>query len=130
MTHNILFGFIECDIKVPERWEGSFKPDMSPSDYFSEMCPPFDNTEIPFESIGDHMQNFLKEAQMNNHLAKGKSRDMYNFKIPKHNKLLSGAMKAEKIILSSPLLKWYLEHGLVVTRIYQVIEFQRDAYFK
>ena len=28
------------------------------------------------------------------------------------------------------MLKWYLEHELVVTQIYQVIEFQRDLCFK
>ena len=39
-------------------------------------------------------------------------------------------MKAEKIRLSTPLLKWYLEHVFLVTRIYQVIEFQIDSCFK
>ena len=29
----------------------------------------------------------------------------------------------EKILLATPLLKWYLEHGLEVTHVYQVIEY-------
>ena len=29
----------------------------------------------------------------------------------------------EKILLASPLTKWYLEHGLEVTHIYQVVEY-------
>src|SRR5277367_6534394 len=30
-------------------------------------------------------------------------------------------MKAKKILIKSSLLKWYLEHGLIITRIYGVI---------
>ena len=33
-----------------------------------------------------------------------------------------GGMKASKILIATPLLKWYLKHGLIVTRIYQVVE--------
>ena len=36
---------------------------------------------------------------------------------------LIGSMACEKILLATPLLKWYLEHGLEVTRVYQVIEY-------
>ena len=32
-------------------------------------------------------------------------------------------MKGEKLLLATPLLKWYLEHGLVVTRVHEVVEF-------
>ena len=32
-------------------------------------------------------------------------------------------MSATKILLASPLLKWYLSHGLKVTKIYKVIEY-------
>ena len=34
-------------------------------------------------------------------------------------------MKSENILLSTPLLKWYLEHDLIVSRIYQVTEFRK-----
>ena len=36
---------------------------------------------------------------------------------------LIGIMKGEKILLATPLLKWYLEHGLELTNVHQVIEF-------
>lgn len=39
-------------------------------------------------------------------------------------------MKAKKILLHSPLLKWYVEHGLVVTMIYRVVEFVPRPVFK
>ena len=38
-------------------------------------------------------------------------------------------LKAEKVLLSSPLLSWYLEHGLEVTRVYQCIEYQKQNCF-
>ena len=39
-------------------------------------------------------------------------------------------MKGEKILLATPLLKWYLEHGLEVTKVHQVIEFTPEPCFK
>lgn len=43
-------------------------------------------------------------------------------------KTIIGSYYSEKI-LSSPI-KWYLEHGLDVTRIYQVVEYTPVPYFK
>lgn len=34
------------------------------------------------------------------------------------------------MLLATPLLKWYLDHGLKVTRIYQVVEFNAQACFQ
>ena len=34
-----------------------------------------------------------------------------------------GSYFCEKILLASPFIKWYLEHGLEVTHIYQVVEY-------
>ena len=39
-------------------------------------------------------------------------------------------MKAEKIMLSTPLLQWYLSHGLIVTKIHQVVEFSKMKCFE
>ena len=39
-------------------------------------------------------------------------------------------MKAEKILLYSPLLKWYLNHGLQVTKIYKYISYTPGRPFK
>ena len=38
-------------------------------------------------------------------------------------------MKGEKILLAT-LLKWYFEHGLEVTRVYQVVEYTPKPCFK
>ena len=39
-------------------------------------------------------------------------------------------MEARKIMLSTPLLRWYLNHGLEVTRLYEVIKFSPIACFE
>ena len=40
-----------------------------------------------------------------------------------------GGLRAKTLVLFSPLLKWYIEHGLLVTRIYEVIEYGRQQCF-
>ena len=45
-------------------------------------------------------------------------------------RLLVGGMKARQILQTTPLLQWYLKHGLVVTKLYQVVEFQQQRCFR
>ena len=71
------------------------------------MTPLFGNVEIPFEKIGQHMQDHINKYNLSK----------------KPRRLLVGVMKAEKILLATPLLKWYLNHGMKVTRIYQTVEY-------
>jgi len=70
-------------------------------------------TEIPFDSIGEHMQAHIWEYQLSD----------------KPRRLLVGGLNAQQILLVTPLLQWYLQHGLVVTNIYQVVEYQQDRCF-
>ena len=39
-------------------------------------------------------------------------------------------MFGEKILLYTPLLKWYLEHGLIITKLYEAIEYNKSVCFK
>ena len=48
----------------------------------------------------------------------------------KPRRLLVGGIEARQILLATPLLKWYLNHGLEVTKIYQVIEFKPQRCFR
>ena len=34
------------------------------------------------------------------------------------------------MLIATPLLKWYLEHGMVLTKIYQVVEFMPHRCFQ
>ena len=92
-----LFGCVEVDIRVPDHLK----------EKFSDLCPIFKNTDISCASIGDFMKSYPEE---HNIMAQ-----------PRHS--LIGSRKGENFLLATPLLKWYLEHGLVVTRVHQVVEF-------
>ena len=41
-----------------------------------------------------------------------------------------GSYRGDKILLATPLLRWYLDHGLNVTRVYQVIEYDPIPCFR
>ena len=117
-----MFGAVECDIVVPEVWPPIVRnrddfhekfDSKTPMEYFSEMSPLFVTTEVPFESIGAHMQKHVLDHGLSK----------------KPRKLLVGGLRAKKILLATPLLRWYLLHGLEVTRIYTVIEFGKKKCF-
>ena len=65
-------------------------------------------SEVPEDQIPQHMQDYKINTGQ---------------KKIKNNKKLLGVMKAEKILLYSPLLKWYLNHGLQVTKIHKYISY-------
>ena len=114
VKENRLFGCVECDLKVPSVWKGEFKNKLNPHEYFSIFPPIFLTTSVPFESFGEHMQQHCQ--------ANGLSKEP--------RKLLISCMSVHKILLATPLLKWYLEHGLEVTRIYEVVEYGQSKCFK
>ena len=100
-----LFGFFEVDIEVPEQKRKRF----------SEFCPLFVISEVPDDQIPQHMKDYKINTAR---------------KMIKNNKKLLGVMKAEKILLYSPLLKWYLNHGLQVTKIHRYISYTPGTPFK
>ena len=44
-------------------------------------------------------------------------------KTVKGTKKLLGVMKAKKILLYTPVIEWYLQHGLRLTAVHQLIEY-------
>ena len=99
-----LFGFFQVEIEVPEQLRK----------HFSEFSPLFILDEVPEEQIPQHM----KDYQINTGRKK-----------IKNNKKLLGVMKAEKILIYSPLLKWYMNHGLQVTKIHRYISYTSSRPF-
>ena len=99
-----LFGFFQVDIEVPEQLR----------DKFSEFSPLFILSEVPEDQIPQHMHAYKINTGR---------------KKIKNNKKLLGVMKAEKILLYSPLLKWYLNHGLQVTKIHKYISYDSSRPF-
>ena len=100
-----LFGFFDVDIEVPEQKRKRF----------SEFCPLFVISEVPEDQIPQHMKDYKINTGR---------------KMIKNNKKLLGVMKTEKILIYSPLLKWYLNHGLQVTKIHRYISYISGRPFK
>ncbi|GMF22815.1 unnamed protein product [Phytophthora lilii] len=89
-----VFGFLECDIRTPEHLK----------QYFGEMTPIFKNVLIDCTNesvIGKHM--------FDHNEARKQSR-------AKPARKLIGSFFGEKILIYTPLLKWYLSHGMEMTK--------------
>lgn len=76
---------VEVDISVPSELK----------DYFSEMCPIFKNAEIQEKDLSEHMRMYLQENEIPH----------------KPSRKLIGSMKGDKILLYTPLLRWFLQKG-------------------
>lgn len=92
------FGCVVVDIETPDNLK----------ERFHEMAPVFRNVEIQRQDIGEHMRQF---AERNDVMATPR-------------RALVGSYRGENILLSTPLLKFYLEEGLVVKRVYQAVQWQ------
>ncbi|KAE9049882.1 hypothetical protein PR001_g2907 [Phytophthora rubi] len=95
-----IFRFLECDIHTPEHLK----------QYFGEMTPIFKNTLIDCTDesiIGKHMYDYNQGRE--------KSK-------PKPARKLIGSYFGEKILIYAPLLKWYLSHGMEITKTYSFIK--------
>ena len=99
-----LFGMVECDICVPEELQ----------DYFSEMQPIFKNAMVTRDDIGTFMREYAEENDI----------------MSTPRRMLVGSYHGKKILLSTPLLQWYLTHGLVVDHVYQIIEYSPKPCFR
>ena len=104
MIDGTLFGMIECDIHVP--------PELRP--YFSEMQPIFKNANVSRDDIGPYMRQYAEENDI----------------MSTPRRMLVGSYRGEKILLTTPLLQWYLAHGLVVDRVYQIVEYSPKPCFR
>jgi len=118
------FGFAEVDIEVPEEKYDKFK-EFSPIFVTSEVTED-DMTEAVKANMRDHIAKMVKSQDAYDIMTE---EDKKNIKIPPRTQLV-GCMKAEEILLSSELLKFLLEEGLVITKLHQVMEFQPKKAFK
>ena len=93
-----VFRFEQVEIEVPDELY----------DKFSEMAPLFVVQEISDRDIPEDMKIYKEKSRR---------------KTMKGSKKLLGAMKAKKILLYTPLIDWYLNHGLRLTAVHQLIEY-------
>ena len=99
-----LFGMVECDVRVPEHLQ----------DHFAEMQPIFKNTTVTRDDIGPFMRQYAEEHDI----------------MSTPRRMLVGSFHGIKLLLATPLLRWYLAHGLVVDRVYQVVSYEPNPCFQ
>ena len=99
-----LFGMIECDVRVPEHLQ----------DHFAEMQPIFKNANVSRDDIGPYMRQYAEENDI----------------MSTPRRMLVGSFHGIKLLLATPLLRWYLAHGLVVDRVYQIVEYSPKPCFQ
>ena len=99
-----LFGLVQCDIAVPDHLKAEF----------SEMAPIFKNIEVSRADMSEHMRDYCIKHKL----------------VTQPRTTLVGSLFGKEILLITPLLRWYIEHGLEVTNIKQVIEYRPEACFK
>jgi hypothetical protein len=99
-----LFGFMKVDIETPEHLK----------EYFEERKPIFKNTTVNYEDMGEYMTEY--------HIQN-------NIVFVKQKKLI-GSYFGKDILFYTPLLKWYLQHGLVITKFHVGIEYTSTKCFK
>ncbi|POM58373.1 Hypothetical protein PHPALM_36980 [Phytophthora palmivora] len=98
------FGFIEGDIETPEHLKA----------YFKEMTPIFKNGVI--EPTGEVIGDFMADV--------GKKENK------KAGRKLFGSYFGKQILIYSPLLKWYLAHGMVATKVHTFVKCHTARPFK
>lgn len=98
------FGCVVVDIETPDTLK----------EKFCEMTPVFKNVEIPRQDVGEHMQQFAEEHDV----------------MATPRRALVGSYRGENILLSTPLLKFYLEEGLVVKHVYQAVQWQGSPWLQ
>ena len=99
-----LFGMVECDLHVPEHLQ----------DHFAEMQPIFKNATVTRDDIGPFMRQYAVDHDI----------------MSTPRRMLVGSYRGDKILLTTPLLQWYIAHGLVVDRVYQIIEYEPKPCFQ
>jgi len=97
------FGFAEVDIEIPDRLQPKFE----------ERCPFFYNRKVPAKVVPNHMRDYLART--------GRNRG--------DGKKLVGPLSAEQMLLYAPLLRWYVDHGAVITKVHRTIDYQPAKIF-
>ena len=92
-----LFGYVQCDIEVPENLRANF----------ANFPPIFKSTLVSKSDIGDLMKNYAEEERI----------------LSQPQKMLISSFTLQNGTLITPLLLFYLQLGLVVTERHRFVEY-------
>ena len=92
-----LFGYVQCDIRMPEHWR----------DYFSNFPPKFKNTAVSRDDIGNLMKQCAEKE---------------NFLVQPSRMLISSFILTNGTFIT-PLLLFPLQLGLVSEKIHRFVQY-------
>ena len=92
-----LFGYVQCDIEAPEKLKTNF----------ANFPPIFKNTLVSKSDSGDLMINYAEEEKL----------------LSQPRKMLISSFTLQNGTLITPLLLFYLQLGLVCTKIHHFVEY-------
>ena len=92
-----LFGYVQCDIEVPVSLRANF----------ANFPPIFNNTLVSKSDIGDLMKNYAEEERF----------------LSQSQKMLISSFTLQNETLLTPPLLFYLQLGLVRTKIHRFVEY-------
>lgn len=99
-----IFGVIECDLHVPDNLRDRFK----------DFQPIIKSANVTIDDIGDHMKSYCKDKGL--------------MKTPR--KTLLGSYFATNHLIATDLLQWYLNEGIVVTKVHLIAQYHRSKCFE
>ena len=99
-----VFGLIECDLCVPKALR----------EHFADMQPVFKNIRLTRDDLGPFMRRYAEEHNI----------------MATPRRMLEGSCRGDKILLATPLQRWYMDHGLEVTHVYQIVEYDPIPCFR
>ena len=92
-----LFGYVQCDIEVPEHLH----------DYFSKFPPIFKNTLVRRDDIGNLMKQYAEKENI----------------MDQPRRMLISSFYLTNGTIITPLLLFYLKFGLVCEKIYRFVQY-------
>ena len=104
ITDGSLFGMALVDLHVPE----------SLKEKFYDMPPIFKTATVGREDIGDFMKSYCEQNNL--------------LKTPRQ--MLISSYRVDCMLFITPLLRWYISHGLVITKVHLVIEWEGRQCFQ
>ena len=97
ITDGRIFGYVQCDIEVPEHLRS----------YFSNFPPIFKNTVVNREDIGTLMRDYAEKENI----------------MPQPRRMLISSFNLTNGSIETPLLLFYLQLGLVCKKIHRFVQY-------
>lgn len=140
-----LFGLGCISVTVPASWPfgAVVQHALPPRRFFEQFCPIFQNRMVGFHDVGPFMQRHVIKTQMSEKIShvlakhsrraalEGRMVDCkllaqdvrrIKFVTPPPRRMLISTLSSEKLVVTSPLIQWYVRNGLEV-RVLHFIEY-------